>query len=896
VSSVQAGAHPNVMTSVTLNQALTELGKGFVRNEMSATAKDLNVDLPPGLVGNPTAVPRCTANGVETGTCPTDSAVGVGFATILTEGNPTTYSDLVYNIVPYQGEPAAFMMDPAGIPVRLDASVRSNGDYGIHISVHDITEVELVVSTTVTLWGVPTEYNGEHYVNASTLKEVSGTDVTTSGHRFGVQGGGVLAPFLENPTQCETPLSWGLAADAWLAPGRVDGNGLPELADPNWKTASIATAAPSGCGLLSFEPSLSVLPEKLQADEPAGYTVDLKVPQHESPSGLATPELRDATVALPSGVSVSPGGADGLVGCSDAQIALSTLGPGSCPLASQIGTVTITTPLLASPLTGQVFVGAPNCGPCTAADAQDGRVFRLFLQAQGSGVTIKLAGTISADPITGQLTATFKNNPQLPFSDLQLQVMGGQLAPLANPQSCGEALSTSTLTPWSTSTKAPQAASPFSRFNIDLAGDGNATPCPNLPFNPWFTGDTAAPLAGGFSPFTVSFSRQDREQDLSGITLQTPPGLLGMLSQVPLCGEPQAQEGACPATSQIGHTTVAAGAGSHPLTVPQAGQPQAPVYLTGPYKGAPFGLSIVVPAVAGPFNLGTVKVRAAINVDPRTTQITVTSDPLPQIIDGVPLRLQQVNVTVDRPGFMFNPTNCNPQQLTAQIAAAQGANAQVTSPFDVGGCTGLPFKPAFKAQTQGKASANGNGASLMVNVAQKTGEANIHKVDVQLPKLLPARLKTLQKACTEKTFDANPASCPAASDVGSAKAITPVLNVPLVGPAYLVSHGGAKFPELVVVLQGQGVTIELHGETDIKGQITYSRFETVPDAPITSFQLKLPEGPHSALAAPAGSLCGKTLNMPTTITGQNGAVVKQTTRIKITGCKTKKARKATRRR
>jgi hypothetical protein len=312
------------------------------------------------------------------------------------------------------------------------------------------------------------------------------------------------------------------------------------------------------------------------------------------------------------------------------------------------------------------------------------------------------------------------------------------------------------------------------------------------------------------------------------------------------------------------------------------------VYLTGPYQGAPFGLSIVTPAKAGPFNLGNVIVRAKIEVDRNTSALRVTSDPLPQIIDGVPLRIQTVNATIDRPGFMFNPTNCAQQAIVGTITSAQGTSAGVASPFAVAGCANLPFKPSFKAGTQAKTS-KANGASLTVRVGSGAGQANIAKVRVVLPKQLPARLTTLQKACTEKQFNVDPAGCPPESDVGSATAVTPLLAHPLTGPAYLVSHGGAAFPDVVFVLQGEGITLYLDGNTNIKKGITTSTFNSVPDAPISSFVTTFPEGPHSVLATniPAnakGSLCGQKLTMPTTITGQNGAVVTQTTKIVASKC------------
>jgi hypothetical protein len=509
---------------------------------------------------------------------------------------------------------------------------------------------------------------------------------------------------------------------------------------------------------------------------------------------------------------------------------------------------------------------------CTEASATNGELFGLYIEAEGSGVIIKLPGTVAANPATGQLTETSKENPQLPFNELKLHFNSGPRAPLANPQACGSFATTSTLTSWG----GQEASGPSPAFSIDWDGKGGACPA-SLPFAPGFSAGTTTPTAGAFSPFVLSFSRNDREQDLSGLSVTLPPGLLGKIAGVLLCGEEQANAGTCGPESQLGSASVLAGPGTNPLSV-SGGR----VYLTTGYKGQPFGLSIVVPAVAGPFNLGNVVVRAAIHIDPSTSQVTVTSDPLPQSRDGVPFRLRTVNVEVNRPGFTFNPTNCAQQQVTATLTGAQGASANVASPFAVAGCATLPFKPSFTALTQAKTS-RADGASLVVRVAQKPGEANIHKVELQLPLALPTRLTTLHGACTEAQFNTNPAGCPAASIIGTASAVTPVLSVPLTGPAYLVSHGGAAFPDVEFILQGQGVTIVLDGKTDIKKGITYSRFETVPDAPISSFETTLPEGLHSALGA-NGSLCSQKLVMPTMIVGQNGAQVTQSTNIAVTGC------------
>ncbi len=519
-----------------------------------------------------------------------------------------------------------------------------------------------------------------------------------------------------------------------------------------------------------------------------------------------------------------------------------------------------------------MFIAQPGCGDpeqaaCAEADALDGNLYGLYVQLEGSGVTVKLHGTASANPVTGQLAATFSNTPQLPVSDLKLVIKGGARAPLANPQTCGEVRTTGDMTPWS-SPETPDAKL-LSRFTV--------TGCEGFPFAPTFSGGATNAAAGAYTNFTTTFGRTDRTQDLSAIQVRTPPGLAGMLSRVPLCPEPQAALGTCSSASKIGTATAGAGSGSHPFWV------SGPVYLTGPYRGAPFGLTAAVPAVAGPFNLGTVVVRSTLNVDPSSAAVTVTSDPLPQLLDGIPLRVQTVNVTLDRPQFLFNPTNCSAQQVTATIASAQGTTAQVSSPFAAGGCKSLSFNPGFSVSTR-VPSAKKRGTTLDVKVSSTAGQANIRSVAVVLPKQLPARLTTIQKACRDTTFNTNPAACPAASLVGIVKGITPVLPVTLAGPAYLVSHGGAGFPDLDIILQGEGVRVDLTGSINIsRSGITSSTFASIPDVPVSSFELRLPEGPYSALTT-TGSLCAKPLTMPTTIVGQNGRRLVRSTKIAVAGC------------
>jgi len=566
-------------------------------------------------------------------------------------------------------------------------------------------------------------------------------------------------------------------------------------------------------------------------------------------------------------------------------------------------------PLPGAPLQGQVFQGQPECSPCTPEDAQDGRMLPLFIQLQDplglppgeqGGVIVKLAGKTTINTATGRLTSVFEEQPQQPFELLQLKLKGGPRAPLANPQSCAAATTSADLTPWS----APGVgglsgtepipgtpdALPSSPFNVEG--------CPaTMPFAPSFNAGTTGPtatLAGASTSFSVTFGRDDREQDLSGVTVHMPLGLVGKIPAVTLCGEAEAlaqkeeapTEGQarphCPAGSEIGKAISLAGPGSDPF------KSEGKVYLTrpikrGPFPGAPFGLLVDTPAEAGPFNLGHVVILSGITIDPNTAAVSVTSEPLPQFVDGVQLRLREVNVEVTKAGFMLNPTNCDEQQVSAALGGLQGTGAQVSSKFGIAGCKSLPFHPDFTASTEAHTS-KADGASLKVKLTYPAGAyANIAKTVTELPTALPSRLTTLQKACVDKVFEANPAACPEGSVIGYATAHTPVLNQPLVGPAYLVSHGGAEFPDLEIVLQGEGVMVVLDGQTDIKKGITKTTFNAIPDSPVEAFELNLPEGPHSALGANVEP-CSTALSLPTILTGQNGAVIKQSTPIVVTGC------------
>jgi hypothetical protein len=614
--------------------------------------------------------------------------------------------------------------------------------------------------------------------------------------------------------------------------------------------------------------------------------VHVKVLQEVSlgANGLASSSIKDTTVVLPEGVVTDPSGVDGLSACSESEVGFQSIASDGtelftpdlpkpfCADSAKIGTVEFKLPVIENPLKGAIYLATQNANPF-------GSLIALYIVAEDeqSGVLLKLAGEVKLNEATGQITTTFKNSPQGPLEEATFDFFGGARGPLATPARCGPYTTHATFTPWSEA--APVEAS--STFNVTTGPNGG--PCHNpLPFAPTLAAGTTNIQAGAFTPLTTTISREDGNQDLQSVQLHMPPGLSGVLTGIPLCAEVEANAGTCPQASEIGKTIVSVGLGNDPFTV-TGGK----VYLTEAYKGAPFGLSIVNPAKAGPFDLGKVVVRAKIEVDPHTAALTVTTDPIPHILQGIPLQIKHVNVTIDRPGFIFNPTSCAAMKLTGMIGSVEGASAPVETPFQITNCAALKFAPKFQASTKAKTS-KANGASLSVKLTYPKAPfgtyANIAKAKVSLPKQLPSRLTTIQKACTATVFDQNPAHCPAASILGHAKVITPQIPVPLQGPAYFVSHGGEAFPDLTIVLQGYGITIDLVGSTQIKNGITTNTFKAVPDAPFSSFELELPEGPHSALAANA-NLCASKLALPTEFTAQNGEVFKHATPIKVTGCK-----------
>ncbi len=848
VEVTQAAGRPDYFSvDFWLNQTTTPNG-GPVAHE---NLRNVAVDLPRGFSGNPQATPRCALGTFvgAAGVCPNATMVGVASVRYNTaRGRVVNVNEVpVFNITPPDGTVARLAFRIVTINATVDMKINSDGSYRLVSNTSDISGLLYLLGVKLTLFGTPAALNGPG-------------PLQTTVNTYGEPSGAPLVPFIQLPATCDGPLEASLAVNSWQRSER-------------WSRASTTLAARTGCDRLRFSPTLEMRPDSGRAGTPAGYDVRLKVPQASAPGApLDTPPLRAARVTLPEGVAISPSSADGLTGCTDAQVALGSDAKPDCPGASRVGSVRIDTPVLPGPLTGGVFLGQPK-----SFDASTGEMLRIFLVAEGHGVTIKQEGKITPDPVTGRLTAVFADTPQLPFSELAIDFDDGPRAPLTNPPTCGTYTTVAELTSWS-----GQRVSSSSSFAIDRNAAGG--PCAPLGFAPSFQAGTTNPAAGSPSPFTLAFGRDDGEQELGDLTADLPAGLMGMVAQADLCGDAAAAAGTCGESSRIGTVAVAAGAGTNPFQLPGRG-----VYLTGPYKGAPFGLSIVVPAVAGPFDLGTVVVRAAIQVDRRTAALRIVSDPFPSILQGIPLRIRQVRVSIDKPGFMVNPTSCAEKRVGGTLRSTAGATANVASRFQVGGCKALPFTPriGFRAGTRGR-TRRGLTVPFTATLRMRSGQANNRAVTVRLPKVLNARLEVIRNACTLEEFETDRCT----KQVGTATATTPVLRDPLRGPVYFVRDPARRLPSLMAALRGQGdaagVRIDLAGKVSIARDLSLqTAFDTIPDVPISLFSLSLVAGRRGPIGT-TENLCAKETRQRALARVQyrahSGRALQSRPRLQVAGC------------
>jgi hypothetical protein len=849
----QAGSHPySATTSFTFNPTVDPAVP-------DQNIKDVLLDLPPGFVGNPTAVPQCPSRDLYFHLCTADSQVGT--AELVLNGGP--FTEPVFNAVPQPGEAAAFEFPVVNVIAHVGAGVRTGGDYGVRTLTSDISERNAVNAVKLTLWGVPGDpsHDPERGLFCS-----AGHDCEGGGLPF---TGIAVRPFLSNPTFCGPPLRANLSLDSWQSPGLF-------VTPP-----PAISPGPTGCGRLTFNPSISLAPDTRQADSPAGLAVDLRVPQTDSPNTLASPQLRNATVTLPQGIAVNPSSADGLGGCTPTQVDLLGPGPTNCPDASKIGSVEVRTPLLDHPLPGRVFLGTPECAPCGNADAQAGRLVKLYIEVNDpvSGVIVKLPGSGKLDPTTGQITASFEENPQLPFEDLNLTFKGGPRATLTTPPACGHYTTTTDLEPWSAPQSGPDAT-PQSGFDLSSGPNGSACVASEAqsPNRPAFEAGTATPIAGSYSPFVLKLSREDGSQRISSIDTTLPEGLLGRLAGIAYCsdaaitaasskgGASEKAAPSCPLASEVGVVTVGAGSGS-PYYV------QGHAYLSGPYKAAPLSLEIITPAVAGPFDLGTVAVRTALYVNETTAQIHAVSDPIPSILAGIPLDVRSIALNMNRPNFTLNPTSCEPQQVIGSATSTLGNVAPLQNRFQVGACGALGFKPRLAIKLKGGTRRHTFPALTATLTYPRGSSASTKTASVALPHsefLEQGHIKTI---CTRVQFAAGAGhgtECPAASIYGHATAFTPLLDQPLDGPVYLRSSSH-KLPDLVAALNGQ-IDITLSGKIDTdKADGIRTTFENAPDAPVSKFILRM-QGGKKGLLVNSENICSKPQRATVKLTAQDNKI------------------------
>jgi hypothetical protein len=763
-------------------------------------------------------------------------------------------------------------------PALIDLSSRTESDYGLDATSAPIFHVLAIPGIKLHLWGVPALTSHD---SARFFSPLEGFGSCFSNYPepcanvTGAQSSLPPIPYLENPTQCGVPLTTSVDVQYYSGESLTAVTGWPST---------------TGCDQLAFNPSLSATPTTtqqpgapngtIQADSASGLDVDLTVPQTQSPSTPSPSEIHATTVTLPEGFSINPNAADGKVTCSDVEGAFGTRAGATCPEHSKVGTLILDSSALPQPIPGAIYLG----------ESQPGKKYRLFLAADGFGTHVKLAGEVRPDPVTGQVEVSFPDLPQSPFQEFNMHFFGSERGLLATPTQCGSYPVETEFVPWDENLTIRHSTSFFT-----ISSGPNGEPCPGQarPFDPQVAAGTTNNTAGRFAPFVLAVRRDDGDQNLTAVNVSTPPGFLASLRGVEYCpeaalatladagypGRTEQASPACPAGSQIGTASTSEGAGTHPLFTP------GKVYLAGPYKGAPLSLVVVVPAVSGPYDLGNVVVRSAINVDPASARLSTVSDPIPTILDGIPLRLRSIQINLDRPDFTLNPTNCDPFDIGTQVFGSQGAAPEVTSHFQVSSCPNLDFAPRLGLKLTGSTKHRGHPA-LKATLRRGSGEANIGRAVVTMPKAELLDNAHIGTTCTRVQFAQG--SCPTDSVYGTARAVTPLLDQPVSGPVYLRSSG-RRLPDLVADLRGQ-IDIELvaHIDTAKSGGLR-ARFNGVPDAPVSSFVLEM-EGGKKGLLVNSADLCKTRPKAKVTLVGQNGMRQAGPTKLQ-TACGSKASRK-----
>jgi hypothetical protein len=881
-----AGSHPFI-ASFDVHAPSVEVGSN---TEPVEGLRNVRSELPQGFVVNPQGTTKlCTEQELNSGLkeptshCPPASQVGYAIIGVPGLGE---IAEPLYNMVPPPGVPAQLGFQIETLVAHVQGGL--SGGFRLTAASRDLLGRYQTSHTSIVLWGNPTDPRHDHArqgqgcegrVNESEFKEVCSTEPAS-------------APFLTMPTSCTEEETFSSTVTSWF--GSEDTKTVP-LTDRNFEPFEV-----SGCNALDFKPTIESKATTTLADAPSGLDFSIHQPQDESLEGRSTAPLKDSTVTLPEGMTFNASAAAGLGACTEAQMAYAPAGskiqfdtkPQSCPNASKLGTLEVNTPLLDHPVGGAIYLAKPYDNPFGSLTA-----IYLAIEDEESGIVAKLAGKVTPDPTTGQLTTRFTESPELPVEDIALHFFKGANAALKTPISCGTKTTNTTLTPWSTPEGAD--AHPTASFVTTTAASGSGA-CPtseaDAPNTPSFSAGTVAPAAGAFSPFVLKLSRADGTQQITGLETALPPGLTGKLAGIPYCSEAdiakarsreapnqgvlEQRDPSCPSASEVGSVVVGAGAGPNPLYT------SGNAYLAGPYKGAPLSLAVIVPAVAGPFDLGNVVTRVALNVGQYSAQINAVSDPLPKIIGGIALDVRSISLRLDRPNFSLNPTSCEVMAIKGKTTSPTGQVASLDNRFQVGGCQKLAFKPKFSISLKGATKRSGHPALRAVLTMPRKGNfANVAKVQVSLPHSEFLDQSHIGTVCTQAQLTNQ--TCPKKSIYGKAKAISPLLDKPLAGPVYLGVGFGHELPDVVADLNGQ-VRILAHGKVDTNKQKGIrNTFEAVPDAPVSKFILEM-QGDKKGLLQNSENICRSVQRADATFTGQNGKVVHLKPTIQVKGCGPKK--------
>jgi hypothetical protein len=865
--NVVAGGHPDVEIYFEVENRVLQHSQSACNCE---DVKDATVHFPPGFIGNPHATPQCSVAEFSANECPIDSQVGIVnvFAT-----NGIAFNSAVYNLIPPPDDAGllGFKIFFLGVPQFTVLSARTGSDYGLDAAATSIYHGAFPLqSYQQDIWGIPADpIHDPLRLNPEENPQGKGETAYSDNlcDEFGAESStsdpntirkpctqklppepshSPLIPFLQDPTNCDSVRSSQLEVLSY--------DGGVTTAEDTWPQMI-------GCDQLAFNPSLYAQPTTTEADSASGMEVNLSVPQELSPTIPSPTELRSATVTLPEGFSINSNAADGKVACSDAEARFGTQEEGRCPESAKIGSLTIDSSALPGPLPGFVYLGAPLPGD----------KYRIFLLANGFATHVKLVGTANPDPRTGQLTITFKELPQSPLTVFNLHIFGSERGSLGTPTRCGTYPVSSAFTPWDSSLPVITSTQ---YFTIDSGPEGAPCPGSTRPFSPSFEAGSASHTPGAHAPFAVEVRRPNGDQNLTGLTVSTPPGFTAKLKGVPYCpqsaidrlsnplysGFAELALSACPPASQVGTAIASAGAGTHPVYVP------GKVYLAGPYKGAPLSLLAVIPAVSGPYDLGNVAVRAAIEVDRLTAQVTAVSDPLPQIIEGIPLRTRSIRIDLDRPNFTLNPTNCDGFSVKAKIAGSEGAIAEPAAHFQVANCGTLPFSPKLALRFAG-GTRRAKDPALHATLSADPGQANIARVVVVLPHSEFLDNAHIKGPCTAVQFAAE--DCPAGSVIGHAIAESPLLEKPLEGPV-LIRSSVHRLPDLVIALRGQ-VRVDLVAKVSSVHERLRASFRALPDVPISRVRLDLLGGQRGLLEN-SENLCQEPQRARVRLGGQNDKV------------------------